>query len=37
MCKHSIEANHSTVTLDNFTVQSSGYCNRNLTRKVSES
>ena len=28
MVKHSIEANHPTVTLDNFTVLRSGYRNR---------
>ena len=35
--KHSIVANHPTVTLDNFTVLSSGYHNRKFKRKVSES
>ena len=34
---HSIEANHPTVTLDNFTILSSGYCNRKFKGKVSES
>ena len=37
MFKHSIEANNSTVTLDNFTALSSRYSNRKLRRKVSES
>ena len=37
MFKYSIEANHPAVTLDNFTVLSSGYSNRNFKRKVSES
>ena len=37
MFKHSIAANHPTVTLDNCTVFSSGYCNRKFKRKVSES
>ena len=36
MCKDST-ANHPTVTLDNFTVLSSGHSNRTFTRKVSES
>ena len=36
MFKHSIAANHPTVTLDNFTVLSSGYRNRKFKRKVSE-
>ena len=31
MFKHSIKANHPTVTLDNFIVLSSGYCNRKFT------
>ena len=34
--KHSIEPSHPTVRLDNFTVLSSGYCNRKFKRKVSE-
>ena len=37
MFKHSMAANHSTLTLDDFTVLSSGYCNRKFKRKVSES
>ena len=37
MLKHSIEANHPTMTLNNFTVLSSGYRNRQLKKKVSES
>ena len=36
MFKHSIAANHPTVTLDNFTVLSSGYRNRKFKNKVSE-
>ena len=35
--KYSIEANYPTVTLDDFTVLSSGYRNRKFKRKVSES
>ena len=37
MFKHSIAANHPTVTLDDFTVLSSGYRNSKFKRKVSES
>ena len=37
MFKHSITANHPTVTLDNFTVLSSGYHNCKFKRKVSGS
>ena len=37
MFKHSIAVNHPTVTLDNFTVFSSGYRNRKFKWKVSES
>ena len=37
MFKHSIAANHPTVTLDDFTVLSSGYRNRRFKSKVSES
>ena len=37
MFKQSIAANHPTVTLDNFTVLSSGYRKRKFKRKVSES
>ena len=37
MFKHSMAANHPTVTLDDFSVFSSGYCNRKFKRKVSES
>ena len=37
MFKHSMGANHRTVTLDDFTVPSSGYHNRKFKRKVSES
>ena len=36
MFKHSIAANHQTVTLDDFTVLSSGYRSRKFKRKVSE-
>ena len=36
MFKHSIAANHPTVTFNNFTVLSTGYHNRKFTRKVSE-
>ena len=36
MFKHSITANHPTVTLDNFTVLSSGYRKKKFKRKVSE-
>ena len=32
-----MEANHPTVTLDDFTVLSSGHRNRKFKRKVSES
>ena len=37
MFKHSMAANHSTVTLDDFTVLRSGYHNRKFKKKVSES
>ena len=37
MFKHSMAANHPTVTLDDFTVLSSGYRNRKFKRKASES
>ena len=37
MFKNSVEANHPTVTLDDFTVLSSGHRNRKFKRKVSES
>ena len=37
MFKYSMETNHPTVTLDDFTVLSSGYHNRKFKRKVSES
>ena len=37
MFKQSMAANHPTVTLDDFTVLSSGYHNRKFKRKVSES
>ena len=37
MFKHSMATNHPTVTLDDFTVLSSGYCNRKFKRKVSDS
>ena len=37
MFKHSIDTNHPTVSLDDFTVFSSGYSNRKFTKKVSES
>ena len=37
MFKHSMAANHLTVTLDDFTVLSSGYRNRKFKRKASES
>ena len=37
MFKHSMAANHPTVTLDDFTVLSSGYRNRKFKRKVPES
>ena len=37
MFKHSMTANHPTVTLHDFTVFSSGYHNRTFKRKVSES
>ena len=37
MFKHSIAANHPTVTLDDFTVYSSDYGKRKFKRKVSES
>ena len=37
MFKHSMAANYPTVTLDDFTVLSSGYRNRRFKRKVSES
>ena len=35
--KHSMATNHRTVTLDDFTVLSSGYRNRKFKRKLSES
>ena len=37
MFKHSMAANHPTVTLDDFTVLRSGYHNRKFKKKVSES
>ena len=37
MFKYLIEANHTIVKLDNFTVLSRCYRNRNINRKVSES
>ena len=37
MFKHSMAANHPTVTLDEFIVLSSGYRNRKFTKKISES
>ena len=37
MFKYLIEANHTTMVLDNFTVLSRGYRNKNIYRKVSES
>ena len=37
MFKYSMATNHPAVTLDYFTVLSSGYCNRKFKRKVSES
>ena len=37
MFKYSMATNHPTVTLDDFTVLSSGYRNRKFKRKVSES
>ena len=37
MFQHSMAANHPTVTLDDFTVLSSGYHNRKFKGKVSES
>ena len=37
MFKHSMTANHPTVTLDDFTVLSSGYPHRKFKRNVSES
>ena len=35
--EHWMAANHPTLTLDDFTVLSSGYCNSRFKRKVSES
>ena len=37
MFNYFIEANHPTVTLDNFTFLSSGYHNRKFKSKISES